>query len=67
MNSAAATAAVKSGGVARPSRFVMYSVTSESKPELAKSSDEESSDEAEPGRVRPKWERDSRGGDDPPA
>ena len=30
---------------ARPPRFVMYSVTSESEPELAESSDEESSDE----------------------
>ena len=53
MNSAAATAAVKSAGEARPSRFVKHSVTSESEPELAKSSDEESSDEAEPGRARP--------------
>ena len=37
-------------GDARPPRFVKYSVTSESEPDLAESSDEESSDEAEPGR-----------------
>ena len=43
MNSAAATAAVKSAGEARLLRFVKYSVTSESEPELAESSDEESS------------------------
>ena len=47
MNSAAATAAVKFAG-ARSPRFVKYSVTSESEPELA-----ESSEEAEPGRARP--------------
>ena len=46
MNSAAATAAVKSVAEVRPPRFVKYSVTSESEPELAESSDEESSDEA---------------------
>ena len=53
MNSATTTAAVKSAGEARPSRFVKYSFTSESEPELAKSSDEESSAEAEAGRARP--------------
>ena len=53
MDSAAATAAAKSVGEARPPTFVKYSVTSESVPELAESSDEESSDEAEPGRARP--------------
>ena len=52
MNSATTTAAVKSAGEARPSRFVKYSFTSESEPELAKSSDEESSGEAEAGRAR---------------
>ena len=49
MNSAAATAAVKSVGEARPPRFVECSVASESEPELAESSD----DEAEPGCARP--------------
>ena len=45
--------AVKAVCEARPPRFVKYSVTSESEPELAESSDEESSDEAEPGCARP--------------
>ena len=49
----AGTAPAAQHGEARPSRFVKYSVTSESEPELAKSSDEESSDEAERGRARP--------------
>ena len=53
VNSAAAAAAVNSGGEARPPRFVKYSVTSASEPELAESSDEESSDEAVPGCARP--------------
>ena len=48
MNSVAATAAVEAFGEARPPRFVKYSVTSESEPELA-----ESSDEAETGCARP--------------
>ena len=39
MNSAAATAAVKSAGEARPSRIVKKSVTSESESELVESSD----------------------------
>ena len=47
MNSAATTAVVHAVGEAQ------YSVTSESEPELAESSDEESSDEAEPGCARP--------------
>ena len=40
-SSAAAAAAVKSAGKARPSRIVKYSVTSESEPGFAESSDEE--------------------------
>ena len=40
--------AVKSVGDARPPRFVKYSVTSDSEPELAESSDEESYGAAEP-------------------
>ena len=55
MNSAAAAAAVKPVGEARPPRLVKHSVTSASEPELAKSSDEESSDEAMPGCARPSW------------
>ena len=42
-NSAAASAAEKSAGEARPSRIVKYSVTSESELDFAESSDEESS------------------------
>ena len=40
-NSAAAAAAVKSAGEARFARFVKYSLTSKSEPELAESYDEE--------------------------
>ena len=47
MNSAAASAAVKSVGEARPPRFVKYSVTSESESELAESVGEDSSSEKE--------------------
>ena len=43
MNSAAATVAVKSVGEVRPPRFVKYSVTSETEPELAESFGEDSS------------------------
>ena len=53
MNSAAAAAAVRLVGEARPPRFVKHSVTSASEHELAESSDEESSDEAVPGCARP--------------
>ena len=52
-NGAAAAASVKYTGEPRLSRFVKNRVTSESEPELAKSSDAESSDEALPGRARP--------------
>ena len=47
------SAADKAFGEDRPPRFVKYSVTSESEPELAESSDEESSDEAETGCAKP--------------
>ena len=50
---AAASAAFKSAGEPRPSRIVKCSVTSESESELARSSDEETSDEAVPGCARP--------------
>ena len=48
MNSAGATAVVKSAGEAGPREFVMWSDMSESESELAESSDEESSHETGP-------------------
>ena len=51
VDSAAATAAALLAGEARPSRIVKYSVTSESEPELAESSDEEPS----PRQRRQQW------------
>ena len=60
--SAVVTAVGRPAGEARPPRFVKCSVTSEFEPGLAESPDQESSDEAEPGRARPSRKETVEGG-----